>query len=129
MHHPFVQYLIGRSLISEADARQLGETVRLAREPIGMIAVEHGLLSAPQIDTILDRQRRSKERFGEIAVGLGFLTAEQVGTLVKIQEFRTAGAITEALALGGLMRHEDAVRHLGAFFVKDEEVTEMMMGD
>src|SRR5512133_2110359 len=108
MQHPFVEYLATRDLVTEVEVRQLEGTIRLAREPIGMIAVSHGLLSASQIDKILDKQRHSKDRFGEIAVELGFLTPEQVQTLVKIQELRTACAITEALALGGMLRYEDA---------------------
>jgi len=56
MKHPFVQYLINQSLIPGAVARRLTENSRGVREPIGMIAVDHGLLNAEQIDTVLDRQ-------------------------------------------------------------------------
>ncbi len=124
--HSFLSYLVDRDLVLASAAEQLGARLHLAREPIGMIAVHHGILSTLQIDTILDTQRTCADRFGEIAVRLGFLSEEQVGTLIKIQEFRTAGAITELLALAGLLRYEDAVRHLGAYLTADDEVAAMM---
>jgi hypothetical protein len=126
MQHPFVQFLIDRDLVSPAAAQQLLGRGCLVREPIGMIALSHGLLQATQIDAILDWQRNCSERFGEIAVSLGFLTAAQVDLLVKIQEFRAACAITEALALSDVLGYEDSVRYLGAFLAGDAEVVAMM---
>ena len=126
MSHPFVEFLIERDLVPAAVGQQLGEKCRLVREPIGMIAVAHGLIQASEIDVILDRQRACKQRFGEIAVQLGILTRQQVEALVKIQEFRTSAGIAEALALAGVLACEDAVQYLGAFLVRDREVEAMM---
>lgn len=128
MQHPFLDYLAERDLVTEGLARQLEERIRLAREPIGMIALGHGLLTTAQIDTILDRQKHCSIRFGEIAVQLGFLTGEQVETLVRIQGLRSAVAFAETLALGGVLRYEDAVRYLGTFFARDDEMVELMSG-
>ena len=122
MDQPFVTYLVERDLIPTGAARHLANSRCFVREPIGMIAVGHGLLTAPQIDEILDAQRGCSERFGEIAIRMGFLTPHQVEVLVKVQEFRTAVAITEALTLAGVLRYDDAVRHLGTFFTHDEEL-------
>ena len=126
MSQPFVEFLIERDLVPAAVGRQLGEKSNFVREPIGMIAVAHGLIQANEIDVILDRQRACKQRFGEIAVELGILPQGQVETLVKIQEFRTSACITEALALASVLSCEDAVQYLGAFLVRDREVEAMM---
>ncbi len=129
MGNPFVQFLIERDLVSASVARQLTAKHRFVREPIGMIAAGHGLLHPDQIDVILDRQRECKLRFGEVAVELGLLTPEQVMTLLKIQEFRTAADIGEALALAGVMSCEDMARYLGASLMRDNEVIEMIAGE
>jgi hypothetical protein len=123
MHHAFVTYLIEHDLVPPNVSKLLAGRSCLTREPIGMIAVSHGLLQAREIDLILDRQRECKEqRFGEIAVSMGFLSSAQVETLIKIQEFRVAGAVVEALALAGVLSYEDAVRYVGAYFAADEEI-------
>jgi len=127
MQHPFVAFLIERDLIPPGVGKRLTDKKDFIREPIGMIAVSHGLLRANEIDIVLDRQRECKDRrFGQIAVELEFLTEEQVEILVKIQEFRTSADISEALALAGVLSCEDTARYLGAFLVRDREVAAMM---
>ena len=128
MQNPFVQFLIERDLVSAGVARQLTEKNRFVREPIGMIAAGHGLLHPNQIDVILDQQRQCKKRFGELAVELGYLTDDQVKTLLKIQEFRTAADVGEALALANVFSCEDLARYLGAFLLRDREVIDMLTG-
>jgi hypothetical protein len=124
--HPFVEFLIERDLVPREVGDQLTGQKRFIREPIGMIAVSHGLIQSDQIDVILDRQRECKQRFGEIAAELGFLAHVQVDTLVKIQEFRAAGNIAECLALAGVLSFEDAAQYLGAYLVRDREVEAML---
>ena len=126
MSHPFVEFLIEGDLAPQEVGGQLAGQSKFIREPIGMIAVSHGLIQSEQIDVILDRQRECKQRFGEIAVELGFLAHGQVNTLVKIQEFRAAGNIAECLALAGVLSFEDAAQCLGAFLVRDCEVEAMI---
>jgi hypothetical protein len=128
MQNSFVEFLIDRDLVSSGIAKQLTEGKRFVCEPIGMIAVSHGLLHPNQVDVVLDRQRGCKDRFGDIAVEMGFLTREQVERLVRIQELRAAAEIGEALALAGVLSCEDMARHLGAFLLRDHEVFEVMAG-
>lgn len=126
MRHPFVEFVIERDLVPAGAITRLVQSNRYVREPIGMIALSHGLLTPDQIDAILDRQRGSNKRFGELGVELGFLTPQQVETLVKIQEFRVASGISEALALSGTLSCEDAARCLGAFFLRDQELADIL---
>jgi hypothetical protein len=111
--HGFVQFLTEQGVIPQYLGKHLGER-RFVREPIGMIAVGHGILSPDQIDTVLARQRGSGERFGDIAVDLGLLTRQQVDVLIRIQEFRSSAEIIEALSLAGILPIEDGVRQLSA---------------
>ncbi len=120
----FVEFLSERDAISATIARRLAGR-HYVREPIGMIAVGHGLLNPAQVDLVLDRQRECRDRFGEIAVQLRLLTGEQVDVLVKIQEFRTSCEIAEVLALSHAMTIEDAARHVGAFLTRDREANAM----
>jgi hypothetical protein len=122
MQHPFIEFLIERDFVSAEVARTLYEDKRHVREPIGTIAVSHGLLQTGQIDTILDHQVDSDKRFGQIAVELGFLTQQQVETLVKIQQSRVPTDIAEVLALAGVMSCEDAFRHVATYTLEDQEV-------
>jgi len=127
MQHPFIEFLIERDLIPASVGKRLMDQRSYIREPIGMIAVGHGILRPNEIDIILDRQRERKElRFGEVAIELGFLTEQQVEILVKVQAFRTSADISEALALAGVLSCEDAARYLGTFLVCDREMAEMM---
>ena len=129
MVHPYVQFLVERDLIPANVAKRLRENRNFVRQPIGMIAVSHGLLQPNHIDAILDQQRHSDARFGDIAVEMGYLSRDQVNKLVKVQEFRAAADITEALALGGVFSVEDANRCLGSYLVGDREVIAMMSDD
>lgn len=121
----FAQYLIDRGLIPASVGRKLAER-NYIREPIGMIAVGHGILTPMQIDMILDRQRECRDKFGEIAVAMGVLTQEQVDVLIKIQEFRTSSEISEALALAQVLSIEDAAKYLGSFLLRDRELVSMV---
>jgi hypothetical protein len=111
--HSFVQFLTEQGALPQYLSHHLGQR-RFVREPIGMIAVGHGVLTPDQIDAVLTRQRSSGERFGSIAVELGFLTQQQVDVLLQIQEFRSSAEIVEDLALAGVLPLQDGVRQLGA---------------
>ena len=57
---------------------------------------------------------------------MGFLTPAEVEHLVRIQDFRAAAAICEALILGDVLVCEDAFRYLGTFLAGDREVLAMI---
>ena len=126
MNQRFIGFLAGRGVISEAVAERMAHSRSCVREPIGMIAVGHGLLRPDQIDLILDRQRNSSLRFGDLAIELGCLTQEQVELLLAIQEFRASAAAAEAMALAGTLPWDDVVRYLGAFLTHDDETAALL---
>ena len=112
---PFIRYLVSKGQISQTVADQITEWARRNQNPIGMIAVAHGMIIGPQIDEVLDRQKESKKRFGEIAVEMGLLTEAKVQVLLQIQQQRLVTAITEALALSGSIPFTTGVRLLSEF--------------
>lgn len=126
MQHPFIEFLMERDLVPVSVAKRLIEDKRYVREPIGMIAVSHGLLRPDQIDTILDHQDDSNKRFGEVATELGFLTEQQVETLIKIQQARVPTDIAEVLALAGVLSCEEATQHVATYFLRDHEAEAMI---
>lgn len=128
MVHPFIEYLVEKQAVPPDRLPRRTGKPGYVREPIGMIAVEHGLLQTTLIEVILDRQRTCNSRFGDIAIELGALTRHQVETLLKTQEFRTSARIAESLALAGILSHEQAVHQLGSFLVRDREVEAMISG-
>ncbi len=103
MKLPFVQFLISSGEIPEGAANRISQRAVHNKEPIGMIAVDHGLIVGHQIDEILDRQRHSKLKFGELAIDMGLFTQEKVQTLLQIQQFRTLARVMEALALANVL--------------------------
>jgi hypothetical protein len=114
-HVSFFEYLLTKGVITE-DARDLHAGFSpWSREPIGMIAVQHGLIRNNQIDMVLDAQRSSKLRFGDLAVEMNLLSRPQVDRLLKVQSFRIMTDLFEALVLAGLLEYHEALRHLAEF--------------
>jgi len=99
MEMPFLNFLQSTGRLSADEVERISRWAASNREPIGMIAVAHGLITGEQIDEVLDHQRRSGSKFGQIGVELGLLTEKQVQTLLEIQHHRTVMAVLEAMAL------------------------------
>ena len=114
-HAWFFDYLLNKGVITE-DARDLlGGFSSWAREPIGMIAVQHGLIRNNDIDRVLDAQRSSTLRFGDLAIEMKLLSRPQVDRLLEVQSFRMMTDLFEALVLAGLLEYHEALKHLQQF--------------
>ena len=111
----FFSYLLAKGVITE-DAHELLAGCRpSAREPIGMIAVQHGLIRGGQIDRVLDAQRTSKLRFGELAVQMRLLSRDQVDRLLQVQDIRVVTDLVESLVLAGVLETGQVLQHLAGF--------------
>ena len=115
MQIPFVQFLLSRGEINGNTAERIDRWAQRNREPIGMIAVDHGLIIGRQIDEVLERQENSSRKFGELAVQLRFMTAEKVERLLPIQQFRVLSAIVEALSLCGAIPLHEGIQLVAEF--------------
>lgn len=111
----FIQYLREKGVLTSDVGPLLEKQQVHVREPIGMIALRHGLIQGWHVDRILQEQRVSKLRFGELAVRLNVLTETQVDALVRIQGFRMINEALEVLVLAGVVGFDKAVEHLVAF--------------
>lgn len=129
MENAFARFLVERDLVPPQVARRLSEGWHSEREPLGMIALAHGLLRPEQIDEILDVQRERPRLFGEIAVELGYLSQDRVNRLLKIQAFRVAVNLGEVLTLSGIISCEDMARYLGAYLLHDRELASILADD
>lgn len=116
MEMPFLSYLRSTGRLSHSDVERISRWAMSNREPIGMIAVAHGLITGEQIDEVLDRQRQSGEKFGQVGIELGLLTEKQVQTLLEIQRQRMVTVVLEALSLSeslplreGLLAHAEFI--------------------
>ncbi len=72
---------------------------------IGELAARHHLLSAEQIDSILDAQKTNEGRFGEIACQRGWLSSHQLSVLLAWQQENPKKLAAE-LIKQGLLRPE-----------------------
>ena len=115
MRQDFLEFLSANGILSGGTVDRVQSLLRAAPEPIGAIAFAYSMITASDIDMILDEQAASYRPFGEIAVEKGFLTPEQVETLLRIQRVRSATETAEGLALAGVCPIEELVAQLGRF--------------
>lgn len=118
---PFVEFLASETEISPSVADQISTWAVRQQKPLGMIAVDHGLIIGPQIDDVLDRQRQTKKMFGEIAIEMGFLTQAKLDELLNIQGFRVHSSIVEALGLAGVVPFSTGVGLLSNYIQREPD--------
>lgn len=115
MTNLFLQDLLEQSLLTPAEGERIAAWASRQQDPIGIIAVEHGLIVGRQIDEVLERQRFNGLRFGETGVELGYLTDSNVRTLLEIQQQRTWQRVLEVVMLAGLIAPARAMMLLARF--------------
>lgn len=103
MASPFVDHLRSTGLLSQEQAERVQIWASGRHDPIGIIAVEHGLLIGTQIEELLAHQRDGDWLFGELAVKLGYLTRPSLDQLLEIQRQRQWARVAEAVALSGIL--------------------------
>lgn len=108
MPNAFVKFLTDTGRITQDQSEHLEDWLRHDPQPIGMIAMSHGLLTGNGIDDILQRQSETRELFGDVAIKMAHLTREQVNRLLEVQHFRRHAAVVEGLALSGQLGIEEA---------------------
>lgn len=120
--NPFVAYLKRRGLLSEGEALRVAAWSSRQSDPIGIIAVEHGLILGKQIDAVLESQQARGVRFGQAAVEMGCLSPGTVEGLLTIQRMRQWSRVAEVIILGHLMPAEQILRVLAEFVLENGRV-------
>ena len=111
----FGLYLKNKGVIT-AEQLVAALEVQLATLPrIGQLAMEEGLLTAPEVFDVLHAQRETPQlRFGELALELGLMTPAQLEHLLILQTARKR-PIAEILVAKGLLSKEQADREMAEF--------------
>ena len=99
----FAQFLVDTNVIGAEDALRALDEQRRRTQPIGRLALQHGLLSMKQVFAILAEQPETGLRFGEQAIFMGFLERESMERLLDEQR-RLRPGLGEILAEMGLVR-------------------------
>ncbi|HBV62784.1 MAG TPA: hypothetical protein DEF45_07150 [Rhodopirellula sp.] len=73
-------------LFQKSNQQEVPLAIQLRVQPIGEIAVQHGLLTTEQVVRVCEEQKHCQVFFGELAKKLGFLTAEQLEFLIQAQQ-------------------------------------------
>ncbi len=120
MKRPFADYLLAAGRLSEQRLRSISHDEWVSREPIGRLALLHGLLAVQDIDHILHRQRTEQKYFGEIAMEMGLMTEAQLRVLLAGQGVRACIELTEDLALSGQMDMAEGLIAMSQFASSEE---------
>jgi hypothetical protein len=102
----FGEFLLQRGAVGRMN---LDAAVRLQKErnkPIGLMAMDFGLLTSDQVASILDEQRATDEQFGQIAVRLGLLDPTSL-TMLLSHQAEDHLFIGQALVEKGCLRLEE----------------------
>lgn len=119
MKHHFAQYLVSSGEIDPRALERVSEVTWEAREPIGRLALMHGLLDPNAIERVLEHQQRTREPFGQIAIQLGIMSRDQLCTLLNGQGARACVEMIEDLALGGAITIQHGLDALSRFITSD----------
>jgi hypothetical protein len=103
MKAAFADYLVATGRVSRDRLELIPRSEWLYREPIGRLAMFHGLLSGVDVEEVLRQQRNDDQLFGEIAIRMGMITREQLDVLFRGQSIRACLELIEDLALAGIL--------------------------
>jgi hypothetical protein len=75
-------YLVEKGVVKENDLRDVETMKSSTNVSLGMIALNHGLLTSVEIKHILQAQAGTGRKFGEVAVDLTILDEDQLRRLL-----------------------------------------------
>lgn len=115
MIHGFVDFLVDRGYVTPEQAERIEAWSSRQHDPIGIIAVEHGLIIGRQIDEVLEAQVQEGGLFGIHAVDLGHLNRGTLDALLEVQRVRHWSRVAEAVVLAGILPAPEIFRAFGQF--------------
>ncbi len=84
----FGNYLLHRKLVNTTQLREVLALQDTVRVKIGILAIDAGFMTAPQVDRVHQLQIKMDKRFGEIAIKEGYLNEDQLTDLLGQQNKR-----------------------------------------
>jgi CheY-specific phosphatase CheX len=115
----FGQFLLEKGRISSQQLVDALEYQKSVTQPIAVLALESGMLTADQVYHVL-KQLRPDKHFGEVAVGLGVLTQTQLEKLSQCQSGHRI-LLGEALIAKGFISVEVLEKELKEFKNAEEK--------
>ena len=125
MKSRFADYLIASGRIARRRLHEIAPREWVDHEPIGRLALIHGLLTAEDIEEILREQEADDCLFGEIAVRKGLLTPEQLDVLIRGQAMRACVELMEDMARAGEMDFEAGLDAIKAYISSPAFIDEL----
>jgi hypothetical protein len=110
------EFLIMRGRVSKTDVDMACQMQLVNNHMIGVIAVDHGLLTPGELEKVLRHQTEATHHlpFGEIAVGLGLLSHTELEELLRIQS-EDRLRIGEVLVLQSCLTEQELIGELTAY--------------
>lgn len=121
MTSAFVQYLVDQGLIGEEHSTEIVAWADKREDPVGLIAVEHGLIAGKQVHELLDRLDGVGLRITDPNEVAGGLTQNRLRILHGIQERRQWIQVVEAILLSGLVSESAILRAYAEFILEHEQ--------
>lgn len=116
----FAEYLIATGRVARDRISAMARSEWLLREPIGRLAMMHGLLEPADIDAVLRHQTADERRFGELAVSMGILSSTQLEILARGQALRACLELVEDLALADEMEYQAGMEAISEYMVSHD---------
>lgn len=109
-------FLLMRGRVSKTDIDQACRMQLVNNHMVGVLAVDHGLLTPAQLEEILRHQAgmETRPRFGEVAIGLGHLSRVELEGLLEIQAENRL-RIGEVLVLQSRLTEQELLEELRAY--------------
>lgn len=109
-------FLLMRGRVSKKDIDQACRMQLVNNHMVGVLAVDHGLLTPVELEEILRHQTEMvpHPRFGEVAIGLGHLSRVELEGLLEIQAENRL-RIGEVLVLQSCLTEQELLAELSAY--------------
>lgn len=82
----FGHYLLNKGILTQNQLCEVLQSEQHSKVKLGVLAVDAGLMTAAQVESIHHLQWLQDKRFGELAIQQGYLTREQVQQLLDSQQ-------------------------------------------
>jgi hypothetical protein len=99
----FLDFLVSTDRVRSEQIGSVAAAGTDAWEPIGRLALLHGIISPDDIDKILSLQKKGNEYFGQIAIQLGLITESQLALILTGQAVRACLELIETLVIGEVL--------------------------
>lgn len=112
--HAFARFLLGRDVVRLPDIDRAYLYMQEHNPRLGELAQQHGLLSAEEVERVLEHQAASGSPFGQAARDTGLLSGDDLEHLLREQS-NVVLHLGHALFALGVLTAEQMVKEMVAF--------------